>query len=759
MSPGRNDPCPCASGKRFKHCCGRAPGAAPLTVPPDPREIAALLSMVSEGQLRQAEERASALLDGQPAAGILWKVLSVAVLRQGREALPALQRAAELLPQDAEAHANLGAELHLRGQWQAALACLRHSLMLQPRNLDALVLAADTQRALGAPRAAVTLYEEALQLDPGRRDAHNNLGNAWLELGQPAEAVRCYRRALQLRPDDGQVQCNLGNALRQIGELEESLWCTRRALALLPTLAMAHNNLGLLLVARGQQEEAVTSYREALRLNPRYVEALNNLGNLLRGQGERREALRLYQEAVQSDPRHADSHCNLGHALLDARRPLQAIASFRRTLELQGDNARAHLGLAAALRVQGLFAEAQASCEAALAAEPGNPRALAFLGELRADGGHAAAAEELFARALELDPACVGAYVGIAAHRGLTGSDTAWLEGAQRLLAKPLPLEEQIHLRYALGKYFDDVADYEQAFSSYQAANELTKRYGAAYDRERLSRLVDRVIGRCDAGFVRAHRGAASASDLPVFIFGMPRSGTPLAEQILAAHPAVFSAGAVRFFDRAFAQLEQAGRDSGGVAETLAGMAAVYLARVTARAGDALRITDNMPANFLYAGLIHAVFPQARLIHIQRHPLDACLSVYFQNFFNVSPYANDLQDLAHYYGEYQRLSAHWRTVLPAGTLLEVPYEGLVADSESWTRRMLEFIALPWEARCLEFRESGRAVTTSGQWQVRQAFSAAAVGHWRHYQRHLGPLQHLTAQPSMALPMLNPAGEG
>lgn len=756
MRPGRNDPCPCASGKRFKHCCGRAPGAAPAASPPDPREIAALLGMVSEGRLREAEERVSALLDAQPAQGILWKILSVAVLRQGRNALPALQRAAELLPQDAEAHANLGAELHVRGQSQAALASLRHSLMLQPRNLDALVLAADTQRALGAPRAAVTLYEEALQLDPGRREAHNNLGNAWLELGQLAEAVRCYRRALQLLPDDGQVQCNLGNALRQLGELEESMWCTRRAIALAPALSMAHNNLGLLLAARGERAEAVASYREALRLNPRYLEALNNLGNLLRGQGQHREALALYQAAVQIDPGHADSHCNLGYALLDARRPLQALASFRSALALQGNSATAHLGLAAALRLQGLFAEAQASCEAAVAAEPRNPRALAFLGELRADGGQFAAAQELFARALALDPACVGAYGGVAAHRRMTRSDGAWLEGAQRVLAKPLPLGEEIRVRYALGKYFDDVAEYEQAFTSYQAANELTKRYGAGFDRVRLTRLVDRIIEICDAGFVGAQRNAASPSDLPVFIFGMPRSGTSLAEQILTSHPAVFGAGEVRFFDRAFAQLQQARRDGADVAETLAGMAAVYLARTTARSGAAWRITDKMPANFLYAGLIHAVFPRARLIHMQRDPLDTCLSVYFQNFSNVSPYAHDLEDLAHYYREYLRLSAHWRSVLPAATLLEVPYEGLIADVESWTRRMLEFIALPFDPRCLEFHDTDQVMITASQWQERQKISAA-VGRWRHYERYLAPLQHLRELAGVAPEAKNPAG--
>jgi hypothetical protein len=149
-----------------------------------------------------------------------------------------------------------------------------------------------------------------------------------------------------------------------------------------------------------------------------------------------------------------------------------------------------------------------------------------------------------------------------------------------------------------------------------------------------------------------------------------------------------------------------------------------------------------MPANFLYAGLIYAVFPRARIIHMQRHPLDTCLSVYFQNFFNVSPYANDVANLAHYYGEYRRIMEHWRSVLPEHALLDVPYEGLVQDTESWSRRMLEFIGLPWDPKCLDFHQTDRAVITASRWQVRQKINAGSVGRWRNYEKHVGPLRHL-----------------
>jgi tetratricopeptide (TPR) repeat protein len=746
MRPGRNDPCPCGSGKKFKHCCGRplAPAAAApaaATIAADPREIGVLVGMVNAGHLEAAQARASALLRVQPGVGMLWKILSVALLRQGKDALPALRRATELLPQDAEAHANLGTELKARGEWEAALSSLRRALAIEPRNPGALIDAADAERALGRPREAVPLYQRALQLDPRSPEGHNNLGNAFLELNEPASALRCYRQALERRPDDAQVLCNLANALRQVGEPEEAMACSRRAIALAPGLAMAHNNLGLMLAGRGQRAEAIASYREALRLNPRYVEALNNLGNALREQGELREAASVYRQAVQLDGSRADSHGNLGDALLHLRRVADAAASFRSALALQPNHVPAHLGLAAALRVQGLAAEAEASCQAALAAEPHSSAALSLLGELRADRGRFGEAQDLFERVIALDPDFVSAYGSVAAHRRMRREDRAWLEGAQRLLGTPLPLAEEIHLRYALGKYFDDVGEWDQAFGSYQAANELARRYGGRYERERLASLVERIISVCDAAFVGDVRPGACDSERPVLIIGMPRSGTSLAEQILASHSQVFGAGEVRFWDEAFGRLEgRAG--SGGAAAALADLARDYLAQLGAQAGPASRVTDKMPANFLYAGLIHAALPRARIIHMQRHPLDTCLSIYFQNFFNVSPYANDLENIAHYYGEYLRIMTHWRGTLPASALLEVPYEGLVTDAESWTRRMLEFIGLPWDPKCLDFHQTDRVVITASKWQVRQQINASSVGRWRNYERHLAPLRHL-----------------
>jgi tetratricopeptide (TPR) repeat protein len=707
-------------------------------------EIGALVALINQERLGEAEQKAQSLLSAHPNGGILWKILSVALVRQGKDALPALTRAAQLMPQDAEAHSNLGSALYDRGLWAEALASLRRALELQPNDIDALVDAGNTLRGLGRAVDAVPVYQQALRLDPRQPEALNNLGNALLELGQYNEAVAAYQFALQIKPDDAQVHCNLGNALRPLGRLDEAIASTRRAVALDPNLSVAHFNLGVMLSGLGSREEAIASYRRALALNPDHVEALNNLGNLLRDLGQRRETLSLYTRAIELDPGRAESHCNLGNALIELRRVKDAAVSFRQALALRPDYIQAHLGLGAAYRQQRRAADAEASCEAALAIDPNSAAALSLLGELRADRGQFSEAGEVFKRALEIDPGFPFPYFSIATHRKMTREDTAWLQGAKALLNKPMPLAHEISLRYALGKYFDDVKEYDKAFGNYRLANELTKRYGTSYDGSKLVQRIDKLIAGFDADFQQRCQTFGNASERPVFIVGMPRSGTSLTEQILASHQAVFGAGELTFWHTAFAAYEKEETDAKAGNKMIPGIAGDYLDRLQALSGDALRVVDKMPTNFMHIGLIHAAFPKARIIHLRRHPIDNCLSIYFQYFSHLHAYANDFDSLAHYYTEYVRLTDHWRAVLPATTLLEIPYEALVEDQEGWTRRMLDFVGLPWDPKCLDFDQTDRVVITLSKWQVRQKIHAASAGRWKNYEKFLGPLQHLIA---------------
>jgi tetratricopeptide (TPR) repeat protein len=670
--PGRNESCPCGSGKKYKRCC------AELAHRPNP---------------------------------------AMGGLAAGRA--------------EAEAQAVLGASLQERRRYHEA----------------------------------VKAYRRALELEPRMAEVHNNLGNAELELGRPDEAVQAYERALDVAPADAEIASNLGNALRLTGQLERSASLCRRALALDPRLAAAHNNLGLTLARLGRFDEAIDSYRRALALDPTDIHALDNLGNALRDRGDLGQAVMCFRAAIELRPDHGASHYNLGNALLDWGRIDEAGESYRRALELNPADAAARLTLSMVLRRQGRAAEAEQSCRAALALRPDSAETLAFLGELSADQGDFNAARELFERAVRLDPNLANAWSGIAAHRRMTIDDDAWLRGATTLVDKPLPLRHAIGLRYALGKYFDDTERFDAAFDQYSRANELTKRYGAIYDRDRLRGRVDALIAGLDGAWLRRRTPHGHRSERPVFIIGMPRSGTSLTEQILASHPQVFGAGEQTFWEVAFAQFEAAGNTAVGgqgddaapagvgrdaatglgcdaAARLIAGMAERYLERLANLSPEAARVVDKLPWNFMNAGLIHAAFPRARFIHLQRHPVDTCLSIYFQYFANALPYANDLDDLAHYYGEYSRLMQHWRNVLPPQSLLDVPYELLVQDPEAWTRRLLDFVDLPWDPRCLESHRTKRVVTTVSKWQVRQRIHASSIARWKNYRRHLGPLARL-----------------
>jgi tetratricopeptide (TPR) repeat protein len=706
------------------------------------QEIGALVGLVNHGRVSEAEGHARTLLAKHPNEGMVWKILSVALVHQGKEALAELRRTTELLPADSEAHRNLATALRGRGEWAEALVCLHRALELQPDDADAFAEAADGMRALGRPVEAVPLYERALLLDPGLVEARNNLGNALLELHRNLDAARCYRLALEAQPGNPVILSNLGNAQRLLGLLEEAKICLQRAVALDRTLGVAHGYLGLVHVALGQREAAMTNFRQAIELNPGDTTALNCLGSVLRELGRRRDAVMAFERAIAVNSSSAESHCHLGEVLFEMRRVDAAMDCYRRALSLQPTYAPAHLSLAMALRQQRRPVDAEASCRAALDIDPNYVEALSFLGELKADRGEFAESEKLFAQAIAIDPGFHSAFAGIATHRKMTIADSEWRRGVETLLRKQLPLSAEISLRYALGKYFDDLRNYDEAFGHYARANELTKRYGVTYDRTHFSALVTRIIGRFQPEFIRECRSGASAADLPIVIVGMPRSGTSLAEQILASHPAVFGAGELTFWHGAYRRLEQTVPDGAPDGRLLADMARHYLERLTAVGGGSLRVVDKMPANFLYAGLIHAIFPNARIVHMQRHPLDTCLSIYFQNFFNIGAYANDLDNLAHYYGEYLRVTDHWRSTLPATALLEIPYEALIADQEGWTRRMLDFVGLPWDPKCLEFHATDRVVITASKWQVRQKINTASAGRWRNYEKFVGPLQTL-----------------
>ena len=647
-------------------------------------DLGEIVAMIRAGRFVDLETTTRGLIQREPNSGLAWKALSVSLTMQGKDALPAMTQAATLLPDDAEAHSNLGNAL--RGL----------------RRLD----------------EAAASYRRALEIKPSYPEACINLGNVLLEQKRFDAAAASYRRALQDSPGVAEAHSNLGNALRGLGQLDEAAASYGRALALEPNFAGAHSNLGDVLRDRGRLEAAAASCRRALELQPDLAGAHNSLGN----------------------------------ALLDLGQSAPATDSYRRAVALRRDFTEAHINLGLALRQQGRTAEAQASCLTALEINPNSAPAIVLQAELQADLGRFPEAEELFRRAAAIDADLPEAWAGIAHLRKMTRDDAAWAAEAQRIAGQRLPPRREAYLRFAIGKYFDDVKDFKNAFINFQRAHELAKLYGPAHDRQQLTRAVDEMIRFYDEEWAARIPIDPAASARPVFIVGMPRSGTTLAEQILASHPAVFGAGELTFWSTVSAGHQSpahgGGRAGGGgpAGGTVVDPAADYLRLLNELSPDALRVIDKMPANFLRLGLIHEALPNARIIHMRRNPIDTCLSIYFQHFKGGHSYADDLDDLAHYYREYLRLMTHWKATLPEGAILEVSYEGLVEDQETWSRTMLQFIGVPWDPRCMDFHRTSRSVMTASKWQVRQKMNAASIERWRNYEEFIAPLLSL-AEPA------------
>jgi tetratricopeptide (TPR) repeat protein len=577
-----------------------------------------------------------------------------------------------------------------------------------------------------------------------------NEANALARAGRVSEAAAGYLDALALRPDFVEAHANLGELLLEQGQPEQAAASCARALAIQPDFAPAHQTLAKSRLLQDRFDEAALHARRAIAIRAEFAESHNTLGNALMKLSHLDEALASFRRAIALKPIFAEAHMNLAGALRSIGQLDAAAAGYQRVLELNPQFAPAHAELATVLRLQRRSAESEHHARRALGLDPKSTAPLAVLAELRADAGQFAQAEQWYRRIISMDENALDSWAALARLRRMTAADGEWLATAERLLAAPWPARRELPLRYAIAKYFDDLRDFDRAFAHYQRANVLSAQCAPPHDPAALTRTVDLIIRSQDRTWIERRQLAGASSERPVFIVGMLRSGTTLAEQILASHPEVFGAGELTFFGAqtaaCFANAAAAGSGLDFSEAELCRLAAGYLDLLQRLSSGAARVIDKFPTNFFLLGLIRAVLPRARIIHMQRDPRDTCLSIYFQQFEPANTYANDLEDLAHYYGEYQRLMRHWSNTLPTDALLHVPYERLVVDPEAWSRRMVDFVGLPWDARCLDFHRTERSVVTASRWQVRQPMSTSSVGRWRSYEQHLGPLAVLRPQP-------------
>jgi tetratricopeptide (TPR) repeat protein len=500
---------------------------------------------------------------------------------------------------------------------------------------------------------------------------------------------------------------NRGNKHFTRGAYDEAIGLYQQLIAIQPDHADGLTNLGAAYCKIGHYQEAGELLRRAIAIKPNNPDALSNLGTLLLWMGELADAEDLLRVALKLKPNHLAAQNSLGHAFTFLGNLHDARARFQKVLKASPRHADATYGIGQIAKMEGRFDEA----------------------------------ESMFRRALEVKPNMPAPLASLAGIRKMKASDRAWLEKVQEITKSGITPLEEAELRFALGKYWDDIGDYAQAFECYQRANDLQRAIAEKYDRKARTRFVNDFTRAYTRDTIAARAGS-SASMKPVFVVGMMRSGTSLAEQILASHPHVTGAGELGFWNTALRANDASARRGLLDDTSIRQLADEYLRILSERSPEALRIVDKAPVNSDYLGVIHSVFPNARFVYMRRNPIDTCLSCYFTQLLPSHNFAMDLSDLAHYYREHQRLLAHWLAILPAGTVLEVPYEGLVADQEGWTRKILNFLGLEWDARCLQFHETERQVATASFWQVRQKIFSNSVERWRNYEKFLGPLRGL-----------------
>ncbi len=700
------------------------------------------------GRLREAAQLYEVLLAAQPGHLEALHLLGVVAHQQSDHARAVLLigRAVAGNPNNAMYHANLAEVYRALGQLDQAVASCRVALGLRPHYPEAVNNLGMALLGQGKTGEAVAQFAEALRLKPDFAMASNNLGNALRLRGALQEAETHFRRAVAMEPGLAEAHSNLGQLLLERHQPHESLESLRVAVRLRPDLAEAHNNLGNALREVGRLADARQCYGEALRLKPGLAMTYNNMGQALQEENALDQAQACYERALEIDPDSARYHCNLASLLAEQEKYDEATARYRLALRLDPAYAEAHCGLGGVRHEQGDLEQAQAHYREALHFDSDLPTAHAALGQVREELGDLAAAERCWRTTLRHDPRHAFAHAQLATLLRDKLPDENLASLCQLLSEPDMPDARRSALQFGLAQVHDARGAYTEAADLLRQANGLAltvaRKRGEHYDPAEHSRFVDRMMASCTSAFFERVRGFGLDSERPIFIVGLPRSGTTLTEQILASHSQVFGAGELRLARDNFEGLPS--WDNPAV-DALAGLDQAtarrlgerHLGRLQELNADRPRVVDKMPDNYLYLGLLAVLLPRAKFIHCRRDLRDNAVSCWMTNFRSIR-WASDPEHIVSRFHDYHRLMQHWREVLPV-QMLDVDYEETVADAEGTARRLVEWCGLKWEPACARFHEGTRPVRTASVAQVRQPIYRRSVARWKHYENSLGAL--------------------
>jgi len=590
------------------------------------------------------------------------------------------------------------------GRLDEAFHLSRDVLAARPGDVEAMLLMgviAARQHQLGI---AIPLLAQVAERDPSSFLAHHWLSVALRRGKKPSEALAMAEKAVALNRQEPQALFQLGMCHKDLENWESAESYLRSTAKISPHISSFQYQLGLVLDQLGRSSDALVAYRRAVALNPSHVDALYCIGQMLVRDLDFRGAKEHADRMLEVDSNSVSGHSLLASASVGLNKAAEAAHHVGRVLEL----------------------------------EPDQPEVLTHCATILHAIGQSKEADNLYRRSIELEPRQGYAYYALVRSQKVADSDLHLVREMEKAQVEPsLPRRHRGYLEYALGKAYGDLGDFQSAMSHYDDANLAIRHQklgSAQFDREDFRRGADFAIRTLGSDFIDGYRSAGMPDELPVFVVGMMRSGTTLVEQILSSHGEIGAAGEQRFWSE----------NRGGAydQDRLRALAASYLKTLNEIAPGKSRVVDKLPENYAHLGLIHVALPNARIIHVRRHPVDTCLSIWTTPNSSRVPWTNDKRDIVFVYKEYLRLMEHWRRIIGSDRLLEIDYEDLVTEPERVSRQMVAFCGLAWDGKCLRPEENTRAVATPSDWQVRQPIYRTAVERWRTYKPWLGEFMDL-----------------
>lgn len=576
---------------------------------------------------------------------------------------------------------------------------------------------------------------------------HYQEAMAHYQNGKLADAERSFRKAIKINPRYADAHNDLGNVYLNMGRLKESFNAYRKALNLAPNHPMLVSNIGNVLMAQGEYEKALNWLNKSVELDPDNAATHCNLGNTFRSLGESRKAVAAYKHAIELNPRQSNYCLNLGGVLIELEELDEAVECFNQVLKLNPEDQKAYMGLGKARNAQGNLDQAVASYQKAISIDPANAKCYSELGGAYGDHGETDKAISALQKALEIDPKLISVYPELTRNKKFIEPD-ADVKAMESLFSmKEITDTKKSDLAFSLGKAYEDLGEFDKSMEFVIRAARL-KRNSFDYSIEKSSKKFDRIKQVFSADFFSEYADVGDPDRTPIFVLGMPRSGTSLVEQILASHPAVFGAGELNNITTVYQSLDKSIDDpkSNAFPEALIGLGPddfaslgkQYVTSIREYSAQAAFIVDKMPHNFLHIGFIRAILPNARIIHCTREPLDNCLSLFKTGFHKGQLYSYDQCELGQYYKLYLELMDYWKTTLP-GFIHDLNYEELVNHQEEQTKRLLQYCELPWDDACMNFHKTRRKIKTASNAQVIRPIYQDSVKLWTRYENYLKPL--------------------